>query len=300
MALQSLSFSGALLFVLQKTHFFLLFSLVFGVFFFHCLWVGFFVVVFSQLLFPCCLLLLLLYTRLVKISCAGGADLWAARSASIAVTRNTTVYFIRSQMKWNGPRTCTVTWAWIKVQIGVLLPRCCHPPPSDGTNSTHVLGCSTRQCPGGKGLWGPPGVLGLGSSHCPCQGAGCWGGWNGIPGRLGRAIKAHACPRVWQHPPWFHPGAKPPALKGGRGKGNLTFRGTDSYFHSEPASCRSPPRAAFDGPTDFYCFQYCLFHYLSYRFDLLLRRWILGGLPKKYSGHKRRMAQNHLIFNHRL
>lgn len=214
MALQSLSFSGALLFVLQKTHFFLLFSLVFGCFFFHCLWVGFFVVVFSQLLFPCCLLLLLLYTRLVKISCAGGADLWAAHSASIAVTRNTTVYFIRSQMKWNGPRTCTVTWAWIKVQIGVLLPGCCHPPPSDGTNSTHVLGCSTRQCPGGKGLWGPPGVLGLGSSHCPCQGAGCWGGWNGIPGRLGRAIKAHACPRVWQHPPWFHPGAKPPALKG--------------------------------------------------------------------------------------
>lgn len=203
-------------------------------------------------------------------------------------------------MKWNGPRTCVrshelgLKFRAERCSLAAVTP---HPvtvqiPPAS-------WGAAPGSALGARGYGGPPGCWGWAHPTTPAKEQGAGGAEMGSRGGWAGPLKP-TMPQRLAAPSLVPPWSKTTCSQGGRGKGNLTFRGTDSYFHSEPASCRSPPQAAFDGPTDFYCFQYCLFHYLSYRFDLLLRRWILGGLPKKYSGHKRRMAQNHLIFNHRL
>lgn len=209
--------------------------------------------VFSQFPFPCNHLLLL-NTSLVKISYAGGADLWAARSVSIAVTRKTTVYFIRSQMKWNRLRTSLQSHEFgLKFRAESCSPATINPfhPP---------LGAQPgKRCPGATGAVGAPaGAARQGSSHCPSQESG----QAGLQWGPGEAGQGHQNPRVTQGlaaAPLVPPRSKTTCSQEGRGKAKLTFRGADSYIHSEPTSCRSLSQAAFESPTDFIVFNIVYF-----------------------------------------
>lgn len=146
----------------------------------------------------------LLYTSLVKINYAEGADLWAAHSASIAVTRKTTICFIRNRMKWNA---CVHLHGHMSLDESSD-PRCCH--QCTRCKFHPHLGVQHLAVPWGVGAMGaPPEQQGRAHPTTPAKDQdrqGWKGSWRGRAGLL----KAMSAPgRAWQHlSPQFHSEAK--------------------------------------------------------------------------------------------
>lgn len=100
---------------------------------------------------------------------------WAAQSSSIAVTRKTTVYFIRSQMKWNRPPTSVQSHEpGLKFRAAFCSLAAVSPHPVTGTFTFHPpLGVQQPEMPWGLGATGaPPGQQGRAHPTNLSQGAG--------------------------------------------------------------------------------------------------------------------------------